>query len=136
MSERNLERVEETWEELGFRLRMLRSAILVRTEPLPKTSGGVILPDRATSFYGELPHVQFVTAVVLSAGPKAVLKPGDRIAFTRLFFARYMEMQDKTMVGWIANEENVLGYAEGERSYVSITANTPPAPPPPPGLVS
>jgi hypothetical protein len=113
---------------------MLRNTVLVRTEPLPTESNGVILPDRATSFYGELPHVQFVTAIVLSAGPKATLKPGDRIAFTRLFFARYVEMKDKTMVGWIANEENVLGYAEGERSYVPITANAPPAPQAPPGL--
>lgn len=132
--DRALERVEETWEELGFRLRMLRKAILIRTEPLPTESNGIILPDRATSFYGELPHVQFITAVVLSSGRDATLKPGDRIAFTRLFFARFLEMKDRTMVGWIANEENVLGYVGGERSYVPITSNAPPAPPPPPGL--
>jgi hypothetical protein len=136
MHECDLERVEKTWEELGYRLRMLRNTVLVRTEPLPTESNGVILPDRAVSFYGELAHVQFVTATVLAAGPKAVLKPGDRIAFTRLFFARLLEMPDKTMVGWIANEENVLGYAEGERSYVPITANAPQAPPPPEGLVA
>ena len=136
MSERDMERVEDTWKEMGHKLRMLRKGVLVRTDPLPTEVNGVILPPRAASFYGELPNVSFVTAVVLSSGRDATLKPGDRIAFIRLFFARHLEMEDKTLVGWIANEENVLGYVEGERSYVSVSPNTPPAPRAPAGLTS
>jgi len=137
MPERNMERVEETWKEIGCRVRPLRKTIMVRTEPLPtKSAGGIILPGKLTTFYGELPHMQIIVATVLSSGRDAILETGDRIAFTRLFFARWMQLQDRTLIGWIANEENVLGYAEGENTYVPIKPTPGSNPPPPPGLGS
>ncbi len=137
MYKRDLERVEETWKEVGCRVKPLRKTIMVRTEPLPtRSAGGVELPPKLATFYGELPHMQIILATVLSSGRQAILEAGDRIAFTRLFFARWLKMEDGTMVGWIANEENVIGYAEGENTYVPIKPCTAPAPPPPQGLRS
>lgn len=127
--------VDDTWEEMGFRLDPLRSVLLVRTHPLPThTPGGILLPSKKSSFYGVLPHVQLITATVLSSGPKAKFQSGERVAFQRLFFAKWMEMEDKTVVGWISNEINVIGWVEGDLTYAPMAANTKPAPKAPPGL--
>ena len=135
MSEKDLARVEQTWAEIGFRFRPLRHVVLVRTYPLPTvTEGGIIIPEKLTSFYGELPHVQLVNATVLSSGPKAILEPGDRICFQRLFFARWLEMEDGSLVGWIADERNIVGWFEGDVTYAPMAANSKPAPKAPPEL--
>ena len=134
-NERDLETVGRTWKELGHSIRPLRYVILVRTDPLPtKTISGLHLSPKMTNFYGELPHVQLITATVLSSGPKAVLEPGDKVCFQRLFFARYEKMEDGTMVGWIAHEGNVIGLFEGDPIYVQLGANLKRAPQAPPGI--
>jgi hypothetical protein len=104
--------VEKTWEEVGYRVRPLRWMVFVRTDPIPQKVGSIYLPFKLQTFYGELPHLQVVTATVLSVGPKALgLQPGDRVAFARLHFARWLDMADGTKVGWI-DANQIAGYAE------------------------
>jgi len=136
MEDKYLERVRETWEELGHKIRPLRRIVLVRTDPLPdKTEGGIFVdPKLSENFYADLPHVSFHCATVLSAGRDSVLKPGDRIGFQRLFFARYAILKDRTLVGWIQDDRNILGKIEGESHYVEMAANLEPAPRAPGGL--
>lgn len=127
--------VERTWKELGYKFRPWRRIVLVRTDPIPTmTSGGIHLPPKLASFYGELPHIQLVTAIVLASGPECELKAGDRIGFQRLYFARWLEMDDNTLIGWISDERNVVGLVEGDPTYVQLGTRTKPNPPPPPGL--
>lgn len=107
-----LKRVEETWEELGYKIRPLSYWAFVRTEPLPqKTASGLIwLPPKMATFYGELPHMQPIKAVVCSVGPAAPadLVPGVRVVFQRLHFARHVMLKDGTYFGWI-NPEQIYG---------------------------
>lgn len=103
--------IEATFEELGIKnFRALKKMLLVRTEPLPKKIGLIYVPPKLASFYGELPHLQNIYAMVLSAGPKADCRPTDRVVFSRLYFARWQTMEDGTVVGWI-DEANVYGRA-------------------------
>lgn len=133
--EKDLERVEETWKEMGKKIQVLRSVVLVRTYPLPeKTSGGIILSEKMRSFYGELPHVQLISGTVLSSGPKAVSEVGDKVCFQRLFFAKLEVLADKTIVGWIADERNLIGWQEGDVAYSPMSANAKRAPKAPDNL--
>lgn len=105
--------VKKTFEEMGIPgFRPLRSVVLVRANPVPKKTGSIYLPEKLTSFFGELPHMQPITATVLAAGPKASLKPGETIAFLRLHFSWWMKLEDGSYVGWLLDEANIIGYAD------------------------
>lgn len=106
--------VEETWNEIGRRVRPLKRAVFVRTIPPPvKTESGLIwLPPKVTSFSHGLPHVRVVNAIVLSAGPSCTVKPGELICFQRLHFARWLPLREsECFVGWI-DESQLVGYVE------------------------
>jgi len=106
--------VERTWAELGFRLKATGWKVWVRTLPHPRKIGSLWLPPKAASFYGELPHLRTVYAVVLSAGPRGVaqeLKPGDVIAFKRLHFA-WIRKLEPTNVDEYGADEEYLGYVD------------------------
>lgn len=125
---------KRTFDELqvpGFR--PLRDVLLVRTNPMPLRTGSIFLPNKLTSFYGELPHMQPITAIVLTAGPKAVAKPGDQIAFMRLHFIRWETLEDKTVAGWIS-EANVFGWADLDPgdTFADLRVVTAPRPAPAP----
>ena len=114
------ELIAKTMEELGVKaIRPMNWLVVVRTEPIPeKTEGGIWLPQVATAFYAswhvEMPHMRVVRSRVIAAGPKAHgLKPGDRVAFKRLHFARWMKMSDGTMVGWV-DFNQLVGHVEDE----------------------
>lgn len=125
-----LSRVEETWDELGFRLRAIGTIVFVRTDPLPdRTEGGIIVPQDQADVYGSrLGSKVHLTGTVLSAcRTKAVgskkdntrpsdLKPGDKILFTRFEFAWLYKMQDGTRVGYIREP---LIHAEVDPSVAS-----------------
>jgi hypothetical protein len=105
-----LDLVERTWAELGFRVRALGYKIWVRTLPVEQRRGPLWLTAKAASFYGGLPHLRTVQAVVLSAGPAGLargLKPGDVLAFSRGHFTRFWQLQptQTTLAG--ASEEYV-----------------------------
>lgn len=109
------ELIKATFAEIGIKgIRVPRWLILVRTEPLEqKTPGGLWLPPKLTNFYGELPHLRPLVGLVLAAGPKAYVKVGDRVAFQRLHFQRWCQMQDGTFVGWI-DYNQLHGFAEDD----------------------
>lgn len=102
-------KLRRTFDELGIKgFRAMRKMLLVRTEALPQKIGLIYVPPKLATFYGELPHLQNIYAMVLAAGPKADCKPLDRVVFQRLYFARWQHMEDGTVVGWI-DEANVYG---------------------------
>lgn len=100
--DQNQKRVADTWAELGFKLRPLRKLVFVRTELRPEREGLIwLLPSERTNYAG-LGHTVFMRAVVVGTGPDCkILKVGDRVAFTRLFFAWLFKLQDGTLVGYI-----------------------------------
>jgi hypothetical protein len=105
--------VEQTWAEVGCKVRPLRRMVFVRTLPLAEKIGSIYLPMKMTKFHGELPHQKTIRAVVLSTGSKCAVKPGEHVCFTRLHFAWWKKLEDGCMVGWI-DENQLTGYFEGE----------------------
>lgn len=114
-----------TWEELGHEVHPLGERVLVRTHPIPERSaGGIFLPK--TSFYDGLANDRMLTATVLNVGPKVSdVKRGDVVMFSRMVFARYEQMADKTMVGWVDYKE-LLAVLEAEsdeelKDYIRVS---------------
>jgi hypothetical protein len=104
------EKVQQTWAEIGFKIRPLRSLVFVRTDRPQERIGSIYLTQEAASFYyPRAPHAHIVSATVLSAGPKTQLTPGDRICFQRLHFAWLFQLADRSYVGYI-QEGNLVGY--------------------------
>lgn len=101
--------VEQTWAEVGCRVRPLKRWVFVRTLPVATHIGSIALPPKLASFHGELPHMKTIHALVLSVGPKATVKKGDVVCFTRLQFAWWKKLDDRCMVGWI-DENDLTGY--------------------------
>jgi hypothetical protein len=119
--------VEQTWKEMGFRIRARGYQVWVRTVPFERKVGAIWLPPKLQSFHGELPHLVTTRAVVLSAGPEGFardVKPGDTVAFKRLHFATYMPVGDpdhQEKVGWIDSNE-VMWVEEGAIDGVEVSA--------------
>lgn len=93
--------VEATWDELGSRIRPLPPRVYVRTWEIPEKIGHIIIPPRFRSFYRGLPHSKFVRATVIAAPPGCPLQPGDFCGFPQTFFARYKNMVDGTLLGYL-----------------------------------
>lgn len=114
------ELVEKTWQELGYRIRSVGYKIWVRTLPHRRRSpGGLWLSPRQASFYGELPHLVTVEAVVLSTGPRGLataVKPGDVIAFSRVHFARHVQLQP-TEIDAYGTSEEFVGYVDANQIF-------------------
>ena len=104
--------VEATWDEIGCRIRPLRKMVFVRTLPLEEKVGSLYLPVKMTKFHGELPHMKTIRGVVLAVGPKATVKSGEQVCFTRLQFAWWKKLNNGCMVGWI-DENQLTGYTDG-----------------------
>lgn len=107
--------VQETWEKLGKRIRPLRRTVFVRTLPFEDKIGSLYLPPKLTGFYGELPHLRLIEAVVLSVGPDAAkrgITVGMKVVFKRLHFAMYATFSDLDRVGWLDVNEIVGTPAE------------------------
>ena len=112
--------VADTWERLGITaMRPMGTRVLVRTEiPAQITKGGIILTDKQSSFYAGLPNVglshkpggtKMVFATVVAFSEKATeVQVGDKLLFPRGLFERYKELDDKSMVGWIREEDIYL----------------------------
>ncbi len=114
--------IAETWGACGVKsVRGLANsfAIFVKTEPPPKKIGSIWLPPKLSGFYGDLPHLRLIVGTVLARGGKTEVKPGDRICFMRLHFARWKDLGDEVYVGWIYDNQ-VIGFFEGE--YVDARA--------------
>lgn len=111
-----LKLVAKTWAEIGKTVRPLRRMVFVRSEVFNnKTASGLLyLPGKVHGFYGGLPHMRTVYGTILAVGPETSVKVGERVAFTRLFFAVWLPlMEEGAFVGWI-NENDLIGYAELE----------------------
>lgn len=127
MDNKRLEIIEQTWGEIGWRAKPLKRWVFVRTELLPDKIGSLYLPPTLRGNYAQLGHKVLMRALVLSTGPQCrILKPGDRIAFPRLFFARWHYLEDKSLAGWV-DEDNISGYDltqyPGEEIPEEITAD-------------
>jgi co-chaperonin GroES (HSP10) len=101
--------VEETWQELGTRVRPLRDLVFLRTvKPSQQTEGGIWFAPSDQNFYDGPLHLRLMRAIVLAAGPRSVLQPGDHICFQRLYLSRWKGLQDGTFVGWLREIEVAL----------------------------
>jgi co-chaperonin GroES (HSP10) len=106
-------RVDQTWEEVGYKIRPLKYKVFVRTEPLfVRSEGGVFLAPAATELYGNrMAHQVLVRAIIVSVGPVARdhwhFEVGQRIVFKRLHFAWLKKMDDGTYLGYIDAAEIV-----------------------------
>ena len=103
--------IDRTWQEVGHKIRPLRRLLVVRTLPTEQKLGLLWLPPSAVSVYGGLAHQRTLKAVVLSVGPKATVKPGEVIAFTRLYFGWWQKFENDCYLGWI-DETQVSGYVD------------------------
>jgi hypothetical protein len=87
---------------------------MVRTELLPEYIGRVFIPPHLRGNYSDLPHKVFMWALVIATGPEcSLVKVGDRVGFSRLFFARWQYLDDKTLVGWVL-EPNLAWVEAGD----------------------
>lgn len=107
----HLDVVEKTWAEVGFKVKPLSRKVFLKTLPLEKQIGSILLPPKLTTFHGELPHLKTIYAIVMSAGPDASVKPGEQVCFTRLKFAWLRKLEDGCMFGWI-DENDITGYVD------------------------
>jgi hypothetical protein len=110
--------VEETWTELGYKIRPLRWMVFVRTDPFVGKIGSIHVQGKDNYFYGALANSRLVTAVVLAAGKAGLaqyLNSGDRICFQRLYFTWYKKMEDGTLIGWV-DANQVTGFVDGDSS--------------------
>jgi len=107
--------VEQTWAELGYRVRPLRYWAFVRTEqPHRRTEGGIWLSPKEQTFYGGMPHRRIIKATVCAVGPTVVeVAVGDRVCFQRLHFSKRERMADGTYFGWVDSNQ-LLGYPEDD----------------------
>lgn len=112
----NVEVVEQTWNEVGFKVRPMHAKVFVRTDPPPEKIGLIFLPPKEAEFYGGMGHQRLVTGTVLSVGPMAKLvKVGDRVVFQRMNFGYIRKLDSGVYVGWI-EEQQILGHPEGPES--------------------
>jgi hypothetical protein len=130
-----LDLVERTWAELGFRIQAPRFLVWVRTLPVEQKQGLIWLPPKQSSFWGGLPHLRTVRAVVLSAGPAGLaktLRPGDVVAFSRGHFNRFFQLEptQETLSGrseefvGVIDSNDLFGYAdEAEAVHVEQGIN-------------
>ena len=103
--------IDRTWQDYGRKIRPLRKLLVVRTLPTEQRVGSLWLPPTAASLYGPLAHQRQVKAIVLAAGPQATVKPGEVIAFTRLYFGYWHKYENDCYLGWI-DENQVSGYVD------------------------
>ena len=103
--------IDRTWQEVGHKIRPLRRLLVVRTLPTEQMVGSLWMPSSASATYGGLAHQRTLKAVVLAVGPKATVKPGELIAFTRLFFGWWKKFDNDCYFGWI-DEDQIHGYAD------------------------
>lgn len=110
-----MDRVQQTWDELGIKVRMIHDWVLVRTEvPPEQTEGGIWYPPMYRTFYEGPLHLRLVSALVLSNGPHARgVKVGERVCFQRKYFARWKKLADNSMVGWLHEREVTAAMDEG-----------------------
>lgn len=98
--------VDKVWQKLGFRIQATKGRLFVVTDLPAKKVGSLYLPMKATTFYGDLPHLVMVRATVLSAGTKAHgLNVGDRVTFPRTYFIRWRELEPDVMLGWVEKSQ-------------------------------
>lgn len=95
--------VQQTWADLGISgVKALGRSVFVRTDKPEDRVGMIWLPPSAVDPYKGMPHQKLINATVLSAGPKTNgLVPGNRVTFQRLYFTRWKDMGDGTLVGWL-----------------------------------
>ncbi len=117
------ELVKSTWAEIGCRVRPLRRMVFVRTD-LPKqhSDGGIWYPSTESGFYDGPFHLRLVTATVLAAGSKSILKPAERVCFQRKYFARWCVLEDRTMIGWL-DETEITGIMDDGVSVGKFVEN-------------
>ena len=110
--------IDMTWKQVGRKIRPLRRILVVRTLPPEQKVGLIWMPPKEAALWGGLAHQRTVRAVVMAAGPKATVKPGEVVAFTRLHFGWWNKFENDTYLGWVA-EEQLSGYTDCEDYEIS-----------------
>lgn len=87
--EESLALVEQTWKQIGYKVRPLNTNtnVFVRTMPPPQKVSSLWLPPKFAKFHGDLANKVMARGVVI-AKPDTVtgIEVGDRVCFPRLFF--------------------------------------------------
>lgn len=105
-----LDIVAQVKEELEQEFQPTRRQVFVRTDPMVRaTPGGIILTANEASFYKGPAHAKIIKSTVVAAGPQSEVKPGDRVCFQRLHFARITTLKDGTNFGAV-DENELVGY--------------------------
>lgn len=109
--------IEQTWEDLGYKIRPTRHRVLVRTEPVPAlTKGGIIIPDTYRGLYEGPFHLRLINAYVLRIGEGVnEVKVNERVCFQRKWFIRHRLLGFDQAVGWI-KESEIAGILDAETS--------------------
>ncbi len=113
--------VEESWKlvtetlraqgysfEGSEKIRPLRDILMVRTDAPPQKFSGsnLYLSPKLTDFYGAMPKEVTTYATVMSIGRDTkTVKVGDRVAFTRIFFAMLADLPDLAKFGYVREEQ-------------------------------
>jgi co-chaperonin GroES (HSP10) len=70
-----------------------------------KTESGLLFLPKS-GFYDGMANKKILDATIVSCGRDVTtVKEGDKIIFLRIVFARYKELEDKTFVGWVDENE-------------------------------
>lgn len=133
------ELIAKTWDEYGCKIRPLRKRLLVRTETRPfKTFHGIWLPPSTTGTFDKDKSkldVELYGRVLAVGSEVTALKAGDRIFFSRLYFAWIKKMvplspgEDANFIGFLF-EDNVIGHADEDavkeevQEYSGASAST------------
>lgn len=98
------------------RIRPIRDILMVRTDapPLKFSGSELYLPPKHTNFYGAMPKEVTTYATVMSVGKDVKsVKVGDRVAFTRIFFAMLADLPDLGKFGYV-REEQLIGIQDDD----------------------
>lgn len=87
-------RVQNTWDWLGERVKAMKLMVWLRTDPVQRIRpSGIIIPESEAAFYAHSRPQKRVWGTVLAATDQTGLKPGDRIVYLREWFLWFKKNQ-------------------------------------------
>ena len=111
-TEESIKLAETTWAQVGLTVQPLGRMVFVRTLPVEDKVGSLYLPPKEAGYMGGMAHQKTLKGIILAAGPKSQVQVGERVCFTRLYFAWWKKLGGGALVGWI-DAAQLTGYCEG-----------------------